>query len=73
MTANHEAKRYITSTYGVLPEVDNENAERDFEEGYFRGFDAAVAVFNDKFFGGPTKDMVQAWFDQARESASTDD
>lgn len=32
------------------------------------GFDAAVAVIEEKFFGGPTKNMVLGWLAEERRS-----
>jgi hypothetical protein len=33
---------------------------------FWAGFEFAGKVFEDKFFGGPTKDMVRGWLQEAR-------
>lgn len=40
--------------------------ERERLQMFVSGFDAAVLVFEENFFTGPTKDMVLGWFADAR-------
>jgi hypothetical protein len=40
-------------------------------DAFTAGWDAAVQVFTEKYFGGPTRDMVLGWWADARVSWDT--
>lgn len=50
--------------------VMKEASERERLQMFVSGFDAAVLVFEENFFGGPTKEMVLDWFATARPDLS---
>lgn len=46
----------------IYPSPDTDpSLQTAFSDGYVSGMARAIAIIDDKFFGGPTRDMILGW------------